>query len=196
MRAKRILIALVLGGSASLVACGKGDGTSKQDPNRPAVVKLPPPILPSDTAHPDTMGTYRERMDQLKQRLLPWYALVGATAVYGDRRTILQFYSTDATLRLGNTTFTGAVEIANGLVELAKRNSVKEFERMSRVVNATDSVAVDSGSYTILSRRQGGMASDQRGTYVSTWKRRPGGDPDWVIRHDVLTPTSTKPAKK
>lgn len=173
-------------------ACGKaGSGSPANDPERPAVVKAPPIVLPSDTAHPDTMPAHRERMEELKHQINEWHGFAGSMAVFGDRKALVSFYAPDATVRIDGTTFSGAQQVANGIVDLARRSAMREFLRAPRTVNATDSVAVDSGVYGILSQRDGGPKREERGTYVTTWKRT--GDPQqpWVILHDVLTPDPT-----
>ena len=112
---------------------------------------LPSVVLPSDTAHPDTMPAYRERMEDLKRRVSEWHGFVGAMVVFGDRKVLLSYYAPSATVRIADTTLTGAQQIANGLVDLGRRTSIREFLRAPYRVHATDSVAVDSGAYLIIS---------------------------------------------
>jgi hypothetical protein len=134
-------------------ACGKAARTDApaSDPNRPAVVQSPPVILRPYTAHSDTMTAYRERMDSLAGEMSKRHGFMGAMVVMGDRRVLASYYHPDAKLTIGDSTFSGPPQIATGLVMLARNTSIKEFLRGPRVVHATDSVAVDSGAYLIIS---------------------------------------------
>jgi hypothetical protein len=184
--------------AVTAAACGKAGRSDApaSDPDRPAVVVGPRVVLPSDTAHPDTMPAYRERMEDLKRRVSEWHGFVGAMVVFGDRKVLLSYYAPSATVRIADTTLTGAQQIANGLVDLGRRTSIREFLRAPYRVHATDSVAVDSGTYGILMQREGGPRREERGTYVTTWHRTANPQQPWVILRDVLKPDPTGKAGK
>ncbi|MDA1080568.1 MAG: hypothetical protein O2973_02655 [Gemmatimonadetes bacterium] len=168
-------------------AANAANAARKVDPNLPAVVQGPPIIIPSDTARPDTMPDYRQRMSDAARELIPQYSVLGAAAVFGDRRMLVSIYSPGAMLRLGDSTFTGGVRAAAALVDLFRRSSVNEMVRQSRSTNAIDSVYTDSGAYLMASKRGGGETALERGTFVSKW-RKLAKDPGWALEYDEITP--------
>ena len=122
-------------------ACGpKPEAAKALDPNAPAVVRLPPPVLPSDTAKPDTVPYYRERIRLARLELSPSYAVLGAAIVFGDRRMVASHYAPDAVLVTPESTYTGSAAIANALVALGPPNSLVEFIRTSLDLKIVDRV--------------------------------------------------------
>ncbi len=173
-----------------IAACAGGESPDTSDPNRPAVVKGPPVILPSDTAKPDTMPAYRERMQSLSGELASQYALVGAGMGFRDPALLRAVYAPDAVVVMGDSTFSGIERIAAGLIEMGRRSGMSELNRSTRSFNGKgDSIYVDSGFYIMRAERPGGTAREERGSYVSTW-RHLGGPQPWVLRRDELRPSS------
>lgn len=172
-------------------ACEPRGDVRSDDPNRPAVVQAPPIILPHDTATPDTMPAYRDRMAAALAELMPEYSFLAAMAVFGDRMAVAAMHAPDAVVQLGDSTFHGPVAVADARIAYFRRSSVKEMVRQSVALNAIDSTYRDSGVYLMVSHRPGASPVEQRGTYVTTWIRRPS-DPKWVVRRDHLMPDVPK----
>lgn len=177
----------------ALAACTNPDDARKTDPNLPAVVQAPPIILPSDTARPDTMPEYRERMEAAQRELIPQYAVIGAAGVFGDRRMLASIYAPSATLRLGDSTYSGGTPVVTALADFFRRSAITDMVRQSESTNAVDSVYTDSGSYLMVSKRPGTAESHERGRYVAKWRLLPR-DPRWSLLSDELTPDP--PAKR
>lgn len=173
----------------TLAACTNADDARKVDPNLPAVVHGPPIILPSDTARPDTMPEYRERMEAAQRELIPQYSVLGAAAVFGDRRMLASIYSPGATLRLSDSTYTGGTSVVTALADFFRRSAITDMVRQSNATNAVDSIYTDSGSYLLVSKRAGAAESLERGQYVAKWRLLPR-DPRWLLLSDELTPDS------
>ena len=178
-------------GAGLVLACTSTEDARKVDPNLPAVVQAPPLVLPGDTMRTDTVPAYRERMAVAIGEIYREYGVLQAAAVLGDRRMLAAIYSTDATLRIGDSTYTGSVSLVNAMAGFFSRASVTDMTRQSRAINAVDSVYTDSGSYVMVSKRAGGRETSEQGTYVSKWRLRPTS-PRWVLQHDELTPAAAK----
>lgn len=186
IRAAVVVVALVVVALAVAACTGSADA-EKADPNRPAVVQVPPPILPSDTAQPDTMPEHLQRMADAKAELSPLYSMMAAMAIMGDRRTLSTDLAPDVVIRLGDSTYTGRVAATNALVAFMRRASISDMGRSSRVLSAVGSVYTDSGEYGMLSRREGGTPVEQRGNYVSVWTRY-AMPQRWELQRDELIP--------
>lgn len=177
-------------------ACGRKPEAAKAlDPRVPAVVQLPPPVLPSDTAKPDTMMQHRERIRLARRELVPNYAILGAAMVFGDRRMIASHYAPDAVFLTPDTTLTGSVAIANALAAQGPPRSLVEFNRTSIDVTIIDSTVADSGTYKAIAKRAGARDSTiERGSYVATW--RVHAPPlHWVITRDEIRPNGKRHRK-
>jgi hypothetical protein len=185
--ARRVLAALSV---ITVGACAPADDARKVDPNLPAVIQVPI-VLPGDTMRSDTIAAYRERMQGAIQQLYPEYSVLAAATVFGDRRMMTAIYASDATLRIADSTYTGGVAVVNAMVTLFSRASVTEMTRQSRALNAVDSIYTDSGSYVMVSKRSGGTATSERGTYVARWRRN-AGEPRWTLLYDELKPQLAK----
>lgn len=178
-------------------ACGEPRAvaeTSNTDPNKPAVIQVPPVILPSDTATPDTMPAYMEKIASAKSEIMPEYSLITAAAVLGDQRTLATQLAPDVVIKMAGVTLTGRDPAVAGLVEFARRNSLREILRQSHVLNAIGSTFTDSGAYLMVAQRGIAKPVEQRGTYVSVWRQGSGSEPKWQMVRDELTPDA--PAKK
>jgi len=171
---------------AGITACAKPDARAgASDPNAPAVVRLPPPVLPSDTARPDTMRARTERVRSAQLTLASNYAVLGAAIVFGDPRMVAAEYAPDAELVTPDSTYRGIVAIANSLTALGRTNSLREFIRTSVVLRFADSTVIDSGTYVALSKRTGADSIVQRGRYATTWRVHPP-PMQWAITRDRL----------
>ena len=189
MRARELGTVALLG-AVAISACAGKDAASS-DPSRPAVVKAPQVILPSDTAKPDTMPEHRARSTALSSELSVQYATLSASMIMGDRRTLTSFYSPQAQLRFHDSTSSGVTAVANRLIDVARRSGLTTWVRQSRVLTGhPDSIYVDSGIYVMQAKRPGGPGRVDRGTYVSEW-RHLGGPVPWVLRRDEISPTVT-----
>jgi hypothetical protein len=179
------ITALALG-ALGPVGCKARD--SAADPSRPAVVKAPPVILPSDTAKPDTMASHMERMARLSRELAEPYALIAFGAVNGDRRLLSTIYAPDAVFVLGDSAHRGLASVVDAVIAVGRQTGLADWTRQSRVLTGhSDSTYVDSGFYVMRARRQGGPSRESRGTYVATW-RHLGGPTPWVLLRDELKP--------
>ena len=185
------ILAFVLGACTERPAPARPNAA---DPNAPAVVQLPPVILPSDTAKPDTTERVRQRLAEATSALGQNYAVLGTAIVFGDRRMIASQYAPDAVLRMPGATHTGSVAIANTLAALGPPKSLKEFKRTSQGTRIADSTVADSGDFVAISKRAGADSLVERGTYVTTWRIHPP-PMTWVIKTDELRPRATRRPK-
>ena len=120
-----------------ITACGKPDARANAaDPNTPAVVKAPPPVLAG------RHGT--EAMET--QPWCPWeearvtvsrdYAMLGAAVVFGDPKLLPPSYAPTAVLTTPNGTFSGQDAIVKEYGSFGMDGSVKAFNRQSRVMKS------------------------------------------------------------
>jgi hypothetical protein len=178
----------------AFAACSKQDVRAKAatDPNAPAVVKLPPPILPSDTAKKPVIPvvTAQDAAMALSQR----YALLGAGFAFADPQLVREAYAPAAQLTTPNGTFTGQTSIVKELSSLGTSGSVKDFQRTSRVMKVVDSTVVDSGTFTIVRRRPGADSVVEHGFYSSEWRIHPP-PALWTMTRDHLYETARKKVK-
>ena len=182
--------AIALVGVLSTLGCKSRDSAAA-DPARPAVVKAPPIILPSDTAKPDTMMNHIQRMADLSRQLAEPYALIAFGAVNADRRLLASFYAPEAVFSLGDSTYRGMTAVVNAVVDMGRRTGLADWNRQSwRLTGHPDSIYVDSGTYVMQARRSGGPARASHGIYVATW-RHLGGPTPWVLLRDELKPGRT-----
>lgn len=181
---------------ACVSACGGGAkpaDTARAD--APAVVKLPPPVLASDTLKPDTMESHVQRMSMVRGTLAGNYAVLGAAITFGDRRMIASFYTPDAMLSTPDSTYRGVAPIANALAALGPPKSMRAFNRMSVVLRVVDSTVIDSGTYSIVSARQGIDSIVEHGTYMSRWRINPA-PMSWTLTSDRLLRERGKASKR
>ena len=171
-----------------LAACGNTPAPAKKsDADAPAVVLLPPPILPSDTAKPDTMGEHVQKLASVRAHLVGDYATLGAAIAFGDRRIIATFYAPDAILITPDSTRIGIPDITATLAALGRSRSVQRFDRTPVELRIVDSTVVDSGRYVSVSKRAGADSVFERGAYVSTWRMHQA-PLNWVMKRDELRP--------
>lgn len=191
-----LLMALGLAGlvGACTVRDTAREAERKKDPNMPAVVQGPKIVLPSDTAHPDTMQDHKDRMAVLARQVQEPYALIGAAIGFSDTRLFGSIFAPDAVFIFGDSTYTGVEHITKALIDMGRRSGLTEVNRVSRAFNGEgDSIYVDSGDYLMRAQRPGGAKREEGGTYVSTW-RHLGPPAGWVLRRDEIRPFP--PAKK
>ena len=187
-----MLTATVRRGMALAVLCcsasacnGKAKQSNPGDPGAPAVVKLPPLVLPSDTAKPDTMQAHADKVSMARTTLAQNYALLGAAMVFGDRRTIASMYAPEATLTTPDSSYRGPAGIANALAALGPPKSLRRFERTSLASRIADSTVVDSGTYVAVSARTGADSVTERGSYLARWRVHPP-PMYWALTSDRL----------
>ena len=174
------------------VACGrKTEAAKASDPNAPAVVRLPPPVIFSDTAKPDTMLRYREKVGAANSTLAQEYAVLGAAIVFSDRRMIASMYAPDAELVTPDSTYRGFVAVANRLASLGRTQSLREFNRRSRGLGIIDSVVTDSGTYVAITKRPGADSIVERGSYRTSWRIH-APPLHWVMTRDELHPSGKR----
>lgn len=174
----------------SITACSRNtDEQRKIDPNLPAVVNLPAPILPSDTAKQPVVLPDWAQDDALRAHAMKNFALLEATLVFGDLSTARSNYHPQAELTLADSTVRGAQNIAVALVDFAKTRSMSEFKRTTAAIHANwaDSTAIDSGKYQILTKRAGGSALVETGRFVTVWRLH-APPTEWSIVRDELKP--------
>ena len=188
LRRGMALVALIL----AVSACNNNNGSTpgaKDDPNKPAVVKVPPIVLASDTAKPDTMQHHRMKMDAIRLKLAENYAIMDAAITHHDARMVASMYAPDAQLTTSDSIFEGARPIAIGLSHLSVARSVRSFGRRSLGFATADSIVTDSGSYVILSQRAGADSLIERGKYVTSWRMH-DAPLAWTIHRDHLAPVT------
>ena len=176
----------------TIAACGGTSAPAKADPNAPAVVKAPPPVLASDTAKPVIPPVIAD--DEAQQTLLRSYSLLAAALANDDARMAMSLYAPTAEFTTVDGTFKGKPEIAKAYGAFAAGHKLQDFQRSPRaihVINA-DSTVVDSGSYKIVLKRAG--APVERGTYATVWRIHPP-PLNWVMLKDHLMREGAKKAK-
>ena len=176
----------------AVAACNSNNGSTagaKDDPNKPAVVKVPPVVLASDTAKPDTLPQNRMKMDAIRLKLAENYAVMSAAIAHHDARMLSMMYAPDAQLATSDSLFEGTRPIAIGLAQFGVARSVRSFDRKSSGFAVVDSTVTDSGSYVILSQRTGADSLFERGKYVTSWRMHT--EPlVWAIHRDHLVPVA------
>jgi hypothetical protein len=177
----------------ALIACGKPDARANAaDPNAPAVVKAPPPILPADTAKkPPPPPLIPD--DEVRTKLGSLYALAGAGLSFVDPKLIVAAYAPTARLTTPNGTFTGTQAILKEYQSFGMDGSVKDFQRQSAKATIVDSTVVDSGVYAVT-RQRGGAKTMEMGAYAAEWRIQPA-PLDWVMTKDHLYPAKKKATK-
>ena len=175
------------------LSCAK----NADDPNKPAVVKGPPVVLPSDTAKVDSTQLTKDRIEVARSQTRGQYALLVAAAGFGDRRTVAGIYAPEMVLKTPDSVYNGQAAAVAAIISLVHRNSIIEIRRVSEVMRLLpNDVVADSGSYVMVGRRDGGTGIVERGVYSATWKRQENGA-KWTMLSDRLIPgTNAKPAPK
>jgi hypothetical protein len=187
-----MVLALLCSGAAACERRAKPANTERAD--APAVVKVPPLVLASDTAKPDTMQAHADRVNLVRTTLATNYSVLGAATVFGDRRMIASIYAPDAELSTPDSLYRGLAAIANALAALGPPKSLRSFDRMSRTLRIVDSTVIDSGTYVMVSARAGTKSVVDRGSYVSRWRIRPA-PAAWVLTYDQLRQSATQPKR-
>ncbi len=172
----------------AIAACGSKDAPAKSDPNAPAVVKVAPPLLASDTEKKVKQPVVSD-MDA-RNTLARHYALLGTTLAMMDAKTVMQEYAASAEFTTSNGSFVGTDAIAKEMDRLTTGRTIKDFSRTSRTFQIVDSTVVDSGSYAIVSSRPSGGETTERGEYAATWKIQ-APPLEWVMLKDHLYPPAT-----
>jgi ketosteroid isomerase-like protein len=168
----------------AITACGKPGAPAKNnDPNTPAVVKAPRPLVATDTIKPPVPPVIEP--DAARTIVLRDYALVGAGLAFRDAKLLTLFYAPDAVLTTPNGTARGKGAILREYQSFGMDGSVSEFQRQSIVLQvAPDSTVLDSGTY--IAKRKGGRgATTETGPYASVWRIHPP-PMDWVMTKDHL----------
>lgn len=178
----------------AITACGKPPAPAKNnDPNAPAVVKAPLPLVATDTIKPPKPPIIEP--NDARTIVLRNYALVGAGLALKDAKLLSAFYSDSAVLTTPNGTARGKSAILREYQSFGMDGSVSEFQRQSIVLQvAPDSTVLDSGAY--VAKRKGTMgATVETGPYASVWRIHPP-PMDWVMTRDHLYSPTKSPAKK
>jgi hypothetical protein len=177
----------------AVAACSKPDAhANAADPNTPAVVKAPPPLLPADTVKKEIPPLVPD--DQLHAKLSQLYALAGAGLSFVDPKLIGAAYAPAAELTTPNGTFTGTQAIIKEYQSFGMDGSVKDFQRQSGITKIVDSTVVDSGVYAVT-RQRGGTTTTEQGAYAAEWRIHPP-PMEWVMTKDHLYPAKKKKATK
>jgi hypothetical protein len=173
-------------------ACGKTDSKQNADPNAPAVVKVAPPILPSDTAKKEVKPVVTTGDAQLT--LARDYSLLGAGLAMNDPRLLASSYAPAAELTTPNGVFTGRDAIVKEYSSFGMGGSVKAFDRHSLAMKVVDSTVVDSGRFTVVRKRTARDSTVDHGAYATVWRIQPP-PMDWVITKDHLYQVGARPKK-
>jgi hypothetical protein len=188
-------MAVSLVACTAIIACGKPDARANAaDPNTPAVVRVPPPVLPSDTARKPVETKTVVSWEEARTTVSRDYAMLGAALAFSDPKLLLSSYSPTAVLTTPNGTFTGSDAILKEYRGFGMDGSVKAFNRQSQVLKVVDSTVVDSGVYTFVRKRDRGDSTVTRGTYATVWQIVPPPK-DWVMTKDRLYPAVKKKGK-
>src|ERR1019366_2482379 len=111
--------------------------------------------------------------------------------VFGDRRMIASHFAPDAVLETADSTFRRPVEIANALAAMGASRSLRAFRHLSLDLRIVDSTAIDSGRYTMRSKRPGADSLLERGVYVARWRIH-APPLEWMIKQESLRPANRK----
>jgi hypothetical protein len=182
--------------SVAGMGCGGKADSAQGDPNRPAVVKGPPIILPADTAKPDTMPAHQRKANSMRGALVDPYAVIAAGVGFGDPKLLGSVFAPDAVVKYGDSTYTGANNVVNSLLRMNQRQGLKDLTHASHTLNWRDSTYTDSGYYTMKYGRDGAPLREERGTYVAVWEHVGSGTSPWLLHRDVLTPSNPSKAPK
>jgi hypothetical protein len=176
----------------AIAACDKkvSSSVASDDPNRPAVIKEPAPVLVADTLQPPKPTIDPKKM---QIQISPEYALMSLAMTGGDGRMVSSQFEPNATLSLPDTTIKGSVAIARFLINFSHARNLNYLERTSNVFSLADSIASDSGKYIGVSKRPGADSIVDRGSFATTWRLHP--DHSWKVVADHLYPL-IKPKKK
>ena len=178
----------------AVFACGKSEVDSKNDPNKPAVVKVAPPVLASDTAKKIVPPVVDP--DAAKLKVSSAYSLMGASLSFEDARTLMSNYAPTAELTTSDSAFKGSRAIATMYARLAAGKRLKAFDRASRAFHLIDSTVIDSGLYKIVLKKSAASNDSlvETGTYATEWRIHP--EPMlWVITKDHLVRGAAKKPK-
>jgi hypothetical protein len=173
----------------AIAACDKkasAVAADPNDPNSPAVVKEPAPILVGDTLKPKVPLVDTARF---RQTVRNEYAIMAMMMISHDGRSLVTEFEPNATIAYPDSTVQSSVRIAKYLIDFAASKSVMDFQRASEKFQLTDSAATDSGRYRIVSKRPGADSIITTGTYAATWRRHADGS--FTVLADRLTPTPT-----
>lgn len=181
--------------AAVVAACDKKTANpgvvANDDPNRPAVIGEPGPVLVNDTLKPPK-PTIDPRKIQIQ--ISPEYALMSLAMTGGDGRMVASQFEPGATLSLPDTTIRGSLAIAKFLIDLSRAKNLNYLERSSYSFSATDTIASDSGKYISVSKRPGADSIVDRGAFATTWRLHP--DHSWKVVADHLYPQAKSGKKK
>ncbi len=176
-----------------ITACSKPDARANAaDPNAPAVIKAPPPILASDTAKKEVPPLIED--GELRTQLSKLYALAGAGLSFVDPKLISAAYAPTAQLTTPNGTFTGTQAILKEYQSFGMDGSVKDFQRQSAKRTIVDSTVVDSGAYLVVRQRAKAAAITEQGAYAAEWRIH-APPMEWVMTKDHLYPAKKKATK-
>jgi hypothetical protein len=170
-----------------ITACAKPDDRARaSDPNAPAVVKAPPPVLPSDTAKKEVPPVVTD--DDARMTMSRGYALVAAGMSMMDPKLVMSAYGQDTKLTTPNGSFTGRQAIMKEYLSFGMDGSVKQFQRQSRVLKVVDSTVADSGLYMVVRKKRASPDSTiEVGSYASVWRIH-APPADWLMTQDHLYP--------
>ena len=173
----------------AIAACGSDARPGAADPNAPAVVKAPPPVLPGDTVRKQAKPATTD--DNVRITLVRNYAVLGAAFAMRDPKPITWTYAPAAELITPNGTFKGQNAILKEFGSFGMDGSVKEFSRKSLVTKVVDNTVVDSGTFTVVRKARSGSSTTEHGAYASAWLIRPAPS-DWIMTRDHLYPTNKR----
>jgi hypothetical protein len=172
-----------------IAACDKkaSPAIAADDPNRPAVINEPAPVLVADTLKPP-----QPKLDpkKIQIQISPEYALMSLAMTGGDGRMVSSQFEPDATLSLPDTTVKGSVAIARFFVNFSRSRNLNYLERTSNIFSLVDSIASDSGRYVSVSKRPGADSIVDRGSFATTWRLHP--DNSWKVVADHLYPMTKR----
>lgn len=195
-----VLPLTVLALSAFALACTDpkpGLQSARSDPGAPAVVEGRRVVLPGDTAKKISANSAPApsvTLEEARRRTSIDFAVLGSAITFGDGRMVAATYASDALLTTPDSVLRGAAQIAAALVTLGRDKSLRNFQRRSTFTRVLDSTVVDSGLYSIVTKRTSADSVLESGRYATTWRVRPSPD-NWVILKDRLYRQSLRRGK-
>ncbi len=177
----------------AITACSKPDARANAaDPNTPAVVRVPPPILPGDTVKKEVAPVVSSEV--ARNIVSRNYALLGAGLSLVDPKLLAAAYAPTAELTTPNGKFSGQTAILKEYQSFGMDGSVKDFQRQSAALKVVDSTVVDSGTYTVVRKSNRADSTIEHGAYASVWRIHPP-PMEWLMTQDHLYPVTKKKGK-
>jgi uncharacterized protein (TIGR02246 family) len=163
---------------ALLSACEpKADGTAAAGTTATAGA-----VVPTDPAE------VRKAIEAANQR-------TAAAIVANDPAAMVGNYADNAiVMQPGMAAMRGPAAIVDGFKQLSASMTVTAFDFNTEDVMVVGDMAVETGTYTMSITPKGGKPMDDKGKYLTVWKRQADGS--WKIERDINNSDMAPPGSK